>query len=82
MRSRSVTRNGASLRMLTTVKFNREPQRRTIKIQNKTTGWMLAAKVSAELSISKPLPETHFDVREIAPKLSCAGGFNGSVIKA
>jgi len=54
-RPRSIARNSIDLRVLAAIKFDREPQRRTIKIQDETASRMLSTKIGAKLIISKSL---------------------------
>jgi hypothetical protein len=48
--------------MLTTIEFDREPERGTIEVEDERPGWMLTPEVHAELPIAQLLPKLHFDI--------------------
>jgi hypothetical protein len=68
--------------MLSAIEFDGEALRRTIKIQNKGTGGMLATEINTELPVSKFLPQTHLNVGRAAPQLAGSNCFPSGQIES
>ena len=58
----SVFRFVVGVCVLTSIELDREPQSRTIEVEYKRAGGMLSSEISTKLTISKLLPQTHFNI--------------------